>query len=486
MQAEVLIVGAGPAGLTLACDLARRGVRARVVEQSHELFPGSRGKGIQPRSQEVFDDLGVLEAMRADGEPYPLMTNWENGERSDTWDMLTRSPSSPRAPYGEPLMLPQWRTQEILFTRLKEWGGEVEFGARLTGFGQDAEGVTAEIADPEGNTRTIRAAYLVGTDGGRSTVRRATGIGMSGAALDPGSSLVADVRVEGLSRDFWHVWPKAEGGVLVMCPLTATEDFQLVARFSEDAGQPDTSLDGVRAVVAARTHLSAEQVTEVHWSSVHRPRAAMADRFRAGRVFLAGDAAHIHPPTGGQGLNTSIQDAYNLGWKLGQVLRHGAPDELLDTYEEERIPVAAGVLGISTRLLRTAGGERGALAERGPETQQLGIGYRGATLAAETRDALADDALQAGDRAPQAAGTTSDGETLSLFDAFRGPHFTLLAVGLTPPAPAPDWVRVLRLDGEEVRRTYGEGLFLIRPDGYVGLAGTDPAAVAEYLSRFQG
>ena len=486
--AEVIVVGAGPCGLALACDLARRGVSTLVVEQGPALFPGSRGKGIQPRTQEMFDDLGVLDAMQAAGGPYPRMADWEHGERVREWDLMERIPATPQRPYGETLMIAQWRSQEVLHARLEELGGSVAFSLRFVGLRQDQDGVTVELADAEGDVRTVRAAYLVGADGGRSSVRRAVGIGMTGKEIDSGAALVADVRVDGLDRENWHVWPKTDNGTMLLCPLAGTDDFQLFARFHDESEELDTSLPGVRRTIAALSHLSESQVTEVRWVSVYRPRAALANSFRDGRVFLAGDAAHIHPPTGGQGLNTSVQDAYNLGWKLGQVLRHGAPTDLLDTYEAERLPVAADVLGISTRLLRaTHGGQQTWTAQRGAETQQLGVGYRGGPLSKDTRKGFGDDTLQAGDRAPDARGTTPDGRTLRLFDAFRGPHFTLLAVGTaTPPALESDQVHVHHLEGAEIRRAYGDGLFLIRPDGYVGLATDDPADIQEYLARLRG
>src|SRR5690606_33232763 len=157
------------------------------------------------------------------------------------------------------------------------------------------------------------------------------------------------------------------GDFLTLCPLPG-EDFQLVARFPEGT-LVDLSPEGVRRVVAERTHLSPSDVTEVRWASDFRPRAALADRFRAGGVFLAGDAAHVHSPAGGQGLNTSVQDAYNLGWKLGAVLRGEADPALLDTYEEERRRIAADMLRLTTGVHR---GE----VRRGAATRQLALGYR--------------------------------------------------------------------------------------------------------------
>jgi len=471
VDTDALIVGAGPTGLALGIDLARRGVAALVVERADTLFPGSRGKGIQPRTMEVFDDLGVLDAIREAGGGYPTQMIWQDGQRVGEHRMFDPAEASEDSPYTEPLMVPQWRTQEILFARLAELGGRVAFGREVVGLDQDEDGVTVRFgasAGPGAGDR-LRARYVVAADGGRSTVRRALGVGMTGETVDPNPLLVADVRIAGLDRDHWHVFPPGgEGdGFLAICPLAGTEDFQVVAQFPEGTSV-DLALDGIRKVVAARSHLAPEDVTEVRWASDLRPRAALADRFRAGRVFLAGDAAHIHSPAGGQGLNTSVQDAYNLGWKLGAVLRGEAPAALLDTYEEERRPVAAQMLGLSTSVHR---GET----KRGEATRQLGLGYRESSLTAETRAAV--DGIRAGDRTPD--GTVAG---VRLFDAFRGPHWTLLALGTkapeTPTSPAS--VRIVEGPAPE---TYGTGLFLVRPDGYVGWAGATSEGLKEYAER---
>ncbi|MFJ1915203.1 FAD-dependent monooxygenase [Streptomyces sp. NPDC088147] len=488
---DVLIVGAGPTGLALACDLRRRGVSVQVVEREARLFPGSRGKGVQPRTLEVLDDLGVVERMLAHGGPAPVGMVWLNGERQGEHRMFEETRPTAAEPYAGPWLVPQWRTQEILYARLREMGGGVAFGTALTGLAQDADGVTAELSADGGAaadggatavgataaeatavgappSRTVRARYAVAADGGRSTVRSLLGIGMTGETVDPAPMLVADVRIPSLDRLNWHIFPAEDGSFLAACPLPGTADFQLTAQF-KDGSAPDTSAAGVRALVAARTHLAASEVTDVLWSSDFRPRAALADRFRDGRIFLAGDAAHVHSPAGGQGLNTSVQDAYNLGWKLGQVLRHGAPAGLLDTYEQERRPVAADMLGLSTRIHR---GE----ARRGAATRQLGLGYREGPLSTG-----AAGALRAGDRAPD--GPLPDGTTV--FDVLRGPHFTLLAVGTAPELPPldPELIRVRELDAYA---PYGKGLFLVRPDGYVGWAGDDARGLEEWLRGVGG
>ncbi|NEC04153.1 FAD-dependent oxidoreductase [Streptomyces sp. SID7909] len=466
MDADVVIVGAGPTGLALGVDLARRGVHALVLERADELFPGSRGKGIQPRTMEVFDDLGVIDAIHAAGGTYPVGMVWRDGERVGEHHLFDPVEPSEDSPYNTPWMVPQWRTQEILAARLAELGGEVAFGREAAGLTQDAEGVTLRLADGG----TVRGRYLVAADGGRSAVRRALGIGMTGETVDPNPMLVADVRITGLDRDNWHIFPPRDGDDhLAIWPLAGTEDFQVTARFAEGT-DVDLTPDGIRKVVAERSHLSAEAVTEVRWASDFRPRAALADRFRAGRVFLAGDAAHVHSPAGGQGLNTSVQDAYNLGWKLGAVLTGGAPAALLDSYEEERRPVAAQMLDLSTGVHR---GE----VRRGGATRQLGLGYRESPLTEETRGTVPEGALRAGDRAPDG---TVDG--VRLFDAFRGPHWTLLALGTDAPgAPGGPVARVV---SGSAPGAYGTGLFLVRPDGYIGWTGTTPDGLDAYLRRF--
>jgi 2-polyprenyl-6-methoxyphenol hydroxylase-like FAD-dependent oxidoreductase len=392
---------------------------------------------------------------------------WRDGTRQGEHRMFEYREPTEAEPYQDPWMVPQWRTQEILLKRLRELGGDVGFGREVIAIAQNAEGAMVSFASGP----PVRARYVVAADGGRSTVRQLLGIGMTGESVDPHPMLVADVCIPSLDRDNWHVFPPQDGGdgFMAICPLPHVADFQLVAQFPEGAA-PDLSADGVRTLIAARSHIPAADVTGVRCASDFRPRAALADRFREGRVFLAGDAAHVHSPAGGQGLNTSIQDAYNLAWKLAAVLRGGADDRVLDSYEEERRAIAADMLGLSTRVHR---GEE----QRGEATDQLGLGYRNSTLSVETRTGLTGDALHAGDRAP-------DGHRggVRLFDAFRGPHWTLLTVGTDEPLPSLT-VPMVRLPAYDA---YGTGVFLVRPDGYVGWAGATAEGLSTYATRVGG
>src|SRR5262245_43177211 len=470
---DVLICGAGAAGLTLAIDLARRGVGFRLIDKIKAPFQGARGKAIQPRSQEVFEDLAIVDRVVASGGPYPPQRVYrDNGSYQESLIMEQRDPT-PDEPYAIAIMVPQFLTEAAMRERLAELGQRLEYGVELEGFAQDAEGVTARISGPDGIT-SLRTRYLVGADGGGSLVRRTINIGFPGKSLDI-RAVVADVFVEGLSRDAWHRFNDGTPLQISLCPLSGTDLFQLQAIIPLDV-DIERSTRGLAATVARRTGRPDVLIRAVSWVSAYNMHARLADRFRVGRVFLAGDAAHIHPPTGGQGLNTSLQDSYNLGWKLAAVL-NGAPEALLASYEEERRPIAAAMLGLSTKLLdelKTPGGMR-----RGRETQQLDLGYLQSALSFERP--LRTSGLRAGHRAPDAPIRGAAGVPTRLFKLFQGPHWTLLGyevdrvTAVRPRAGLHVHTVGLRGDivddGGHIRDGYRlePGTWvLIRPDGYIG------------------
>ncbi|MET0363728.1 MAG: FAD-dependent oxidoreductase [Sphingobium sp.] len=483
--ADVLICGAGAAGLTLAIDLARRGVSFRLIEKLDDPFRGSRGKGIQPRTQEVFEDLGILDRIVAAGGFYPKQREYaDDGSFTDA-DVVEAEPATPAEPYHLPLMVPQFLTERVMRERLTELGYGPEFGCELLGFTQDDNAVTARIATEAGE-ETVRVRWLVGADGGRSFVRHALDIGFPGKTLGV-RAIVADVMLSGLSRDVWHRF--GEGNMqrqISACPLAGTDLFQLQGPIPLE-GDVDLSATGLTALLRERTGRDDLLVHSVSWASAFHMNARLADRYRVGRVFLVGDAAHTHPPTGGQGLNTSVQDAYNLGWKLDAVL-HGAPNGLLDTYEAERRPVAQAMLGLATSLLDAM--KRGQM-RRGRDVHQLDIGYPESFLAVEAPERHG--VLLAGDRAPDAHVRGAAGQPHRLFDLFRGPHWTLLTYGDASMATRPGLHAHaigqrgdLADDAGQFRAAYGVAAgdrVLVRPDGYVGAivgAGED-AVLDTYL-----
>jgi 2-polyprenyl-6-methoxyphenol hydroxylase-like FAD-dependent oxidoreductase len=489
--ADVLICGAGAAGLTLAIDLARRNVSFRLIDKASTPFGGSRGKGIQPRSLEVLEDLGVVDRIAAAGGSYPPQREYRDGTHVDSPIGDEREPT-PAEPYGALLMVPQFLTEGVLRERLLELGHRPHFGCELTGLEQDDAGVTARIASAAGE-EMIRVRYLVGADGGRSFVRHRLGVDFPGQTLGV-RAVVADLVLEGLSSDAWHRW---DGGMgrMALCPLRGTDLFQLQAPVPIE-GDIDISTAGLNDMIARRTGRRDITVHSVAWASVYSMSARLADRYRVGRVFLAGDAAHTHPPTGGQGLNTSLQDAYNLGWKLAAVLG-GAPDALLDTYEEERRPIAAGMLGLAKTLLDAT--RKGGRLHRGREVQQLDLGYPQSSLSLDRRAGdppESDVGTIAGDRAPDAPVRGRAGRQRRLFELFQGPHWTLLGYdgkrqAIVPPRPG---LRIHRIAGDgdivdeggHVREAYGLSAgdwVLVRPDGYVGAVVTSDEgdALEDYL-----
>jgi 2-polyprenyl-6-methoxyphenol hydroxylase-like FAD-dependent oxidoreductase len=505
---DVLIAGAGPAGLVLACDLARRGVAVRIVEANPappDHRSGSRGKGIQPRTLEVYDDLGIIDQVRESGGPYYPAMAWDGPKPigAAKFHRIEQREPTPDVPYPSMWMLLQPRALDILRRRLSDLGGRVEFGTRLISFTQDTDGITASLQHPGGREEFVRARYLAGCDGARGVVRATVGVDFVSETIDPHPMITADVVVPGLERTHWHMWDNAKGGALWLGPLVQTDAFQLYAKF-EDA-EPDLSHEGLRKLVRDRTGRPELDVTEVLYASHFGSRAGLANHFRVGRVFLLGDAAHVHPPAGGQGMNTAVQDAYNLGWKLGHVLRHGAPQTLLDSYEEERLPVAAHLLEFVVQMHKDWLGKAKDKEEpRRGEHMQLGLNYRGGPLSLDERAAVAEGIAQAGDRAPDARLSDAAGAAVRLFDLLRGPHFTLLAFdGAGLPGLGSqygDAVRVCRVArpgaaggsalidmNGEAHRIYGQGLILVRPDGYVGYTGPDGGAgLPSYLARFFG
>jgi 2-polyprenyl-6-methoxyphenol hydroxylase-like FAD-dependent oxidoreductase len=481
MDNQVLIAGAGPTGLTLAIELARRGIDLRIVDKAELFAVGSRGDGLQPRTLEVFEDLGVLDEVFAAGMGAPLMRIYDGN--SVVWEDRMAKPEPPRAdrPYPNLWFVPQWRTEEILRARLSSYGVDAQLGTEVAAVEQDDNAVTVRLQSGE----TLRARYLVGADGGHSTVRRQLAIPFLGTTDEWVQMVQADVRVEGLDHDYGHGWMLDGRSFFGFTPLAGGAD-TFVLNTTATGVAP--TLPGLQATVDAASGRSDIRLSELTWASVWRSNVRLAQRFRVGRVFLAGDSAHVHPPTGGQGLNTGVQDAYNLGWKLATVLA-GASDALLDSYQAERLPIASRMLGISTELLaKTLRGSDDAL-ERGEETRQLDLSYRGGPL---TLDDGRSAALAAGDRAPDAPCRFGNGDSARLFTLFAGPHWTLLRFGPGAPRLDHEWIRSHQIGGDlldddrQIDQAYGvkdDGAVLVRPDGYIGAITTDQAALGAYGNR---
>ncbi|MET9288412.1 FAD-dependent monooxygenase [Nocardia beijingensis] len=488
---DVLVVGAGPAGTALAIDLTRRGLAIRIIDKAAHAFEGSRAKGIQPRSLEVLEDLGVLDDILAGGATYPPL-GIHAGPVTIPWHMQSRNAVTSDVPHPNTWLIPQFRTDDALRAGLRRLGGTVETQCELRGFEQRPDAVVATVTGP-GGVHEIAARYLVGADGGASAVRKSSGIAFEGSTDESDRMIIVDAVVEGLSRDRWHVWPRPGGRFVGACPLPHSEQFQWMIRLAPDE-QPSLDDDDLTHRIRVHTGNTRIRLSRISWKTVFRPNIRLAQQYRSGRILLVGDAAHVHTPAGAQGLNTGLQDAYNLGWKLAQVLA-GAPDSLLDSYEAERQPIAAGVLGLSTKKYEGLSKLDPSSIKRGNDERQLGLHYRGGPLT--TAEAERTATLQVGDRAPDARLLNATGGSQRLFDLFSGPHFTALAYGpaaaadlaaLPWPAAGAELRRVAIDSGKQAAvdvalvditdsfaRIYGVSdstLLLIRPDGYIGAIAT--------------
>lgn len=515
----VLVVGAGPVGLTLACELLRRGVPTRIVDRAAAPTTESRAVAVHARTIEALRPLGVVDELLAASRVLPRVII-HAGERQ----LARLELGTVDSPYPYTAALPQTATEEILRRRLTELGGVVERPVEFTGLVQDTDFVTATVRTPDGADE-IRCGWIVGTDGARSAVRAAAGSRLEGS-FQGERFTIADVDVEhDYDPDAMHIFTDP-GGPLLLIPMAGPR-----ARVMAGTEQPVGHVLEIAEVQrVADERAGGIRVGQPHWLSIFEVRHAQVPSYRVGRVVLAGDAAHIHSPAGGQGMNTGIQDALNLAWKL-DLARRGRGPVLLDSYGAERHPVAHAVIRGSTALTRVATVRRrpaqrlrGAVlplvSRIGPvarlladTTEEITIGYRHSPVVASD-GRWRHGAVRAGEHAPQVTGL--DGEAATLWDAWHPTRHTILYVPgagdeVPPVAVLPEPYRdlvhhvvvgqpagagagptaLVGDPGGRIADRYGTrgraAAFVIRPDGYVGYRTNRPGLdVTSYFERILG
>ncbi len=545
LDCEVLVVGAGPTGLMAATLLHRSGVRVRIVDDRKEASRESRAFVIQARSLEIFAQLGLVDTLLGRGVINSGIDFYVGGKH--TGGLNYDDVPSLDTPYRFVFMLPQSETEAVLIDDVSRQGLEIERGVKVDGLTQDADGVTTHATALDGRSITIRSAYVLGADGAHSIVRKALGLSFEGAKYAQ-TFLLADCRVKWpldhnrfrvfMNRDLIGLFLPLKGAglsrVMATDPHAPAEDGT-----GNSAGVSPLELPELQAILRQAAQMDVE-LSDPVWITRYRVHHRGVDRYREGRVFVAGDAAHIHSPAGGQGMNTGLQDAANLAWKLAAVLRQGAEPVLLDTYHAERHPVGAQVVATSDKLFSAAAGQTGweAIVRdwiAGPLTAtishltsvqqrafrtlaEIDIAY-GTSRFVEDANATAfhDHGPAAGQRAPNA--TTA--RHREVFDLFTGYHFTVLAfsrqplegdevtnlwIGLDGLRAGTDAVaahvvarlpfgrdeRVEFVETATVFTAYGitpdvpQAIYLVRPDGYVAWRGVglDVEGCRQFLARF--
>jgi 2-polyprenyl-6-methoxyphenol hydroxylase-like FAD-dependent oxidoreductase len=538
-QLDVLVVGAGPTGLTLACQLARFGARFRIIDKQPDRARESRALGVQARSLEILQVLGLGEALAARGRTTTRLMLHVDRDAPVAIDLGAVPRADTRFPYI--LFVSQSDTEAVLGGFLKATGARVERRVELGGFREASTGVVCVLRHMDGREETVRASYVAGCDGAHSTVRKEAEIAFEGGAY-PQTFALGDAEADGpLVPEAVNVFALGRG-VAMFFPLGQPATWRVTAMDGTvprpSAGGDDTvstqqlSLAELQAMVHDPTG-GAVRVHDPVWLTRFRLHHRQAVTYQHGRVFLAGDAAHIHSPVGAQGMNTGIQDAWNLGWKLAMVSRGAADARLLDSYHAERWPVGRTLLRATDRVFGffaravASGGSvtslrrvmvRGVVAPAlsSPRVRafafhfvsQLGIHYRKSPAVAEGEPRLS-KGPQAGDRLPDAQ-VLRDGQPAYLQQVLSSPHLHLLLCGpvaawnrddvMTLAQRFPDVLAINYLarehsnealvdsSGEAFTRlgVHRNAMYLIRPDGYVAFrsGGTDLRDPAAYLANW--
>jgi 2-polyprenyl-6-methoxyphenol hydroxylase-like FAD-dependent oxidoreductase len=489
MQTDVLIVGAGPTGLMLANQLARRGVRFTIIDRHSGPAQQTRAMAVHARTLEIYSKLGIIEQALALGARGNGANLWANGR----W--TARIPigdiGKGQSPYPFVLMLGQDDNERILGDKLASFGGNVAWRTELISLEQRPNHVIATFKCPDGSTTKLEATWVAGCDGSKSAVRELNGIGFPGAPYEH-TFFVADTEATGPMKPDelnGYLW---RDGFHLFFPMRGKDRWRVIGILPKALRQrTDLTFEEVEPSIRQEAG-AALSFKSCSWFSTYRIQHRAAERFQSGRCFLLGDAAHIHSPMGGQGMNTGLQDAYNLAWKLALVVQGRADSTLLDSYAEERMPVAKRLLETTDQafLLFVSDTKLAALLRT-----QIIASYPKSSLSG-TLPGVPKEAPMPGDRFPWLRlRFNTHGLVEDLFDKLDDRYFNLLVIGQTPSLPGAlrafsDVLRTYVItsdpinDAEFSRSKIAQpSFYLLRPDGHVGLCGADleTSTIERYL-----
>jgi 2-polyprenyl-6-methoxyphenol hydroxylase-like FAD-dependent oxidoreductase len=512
INTDVIIIGAGPTGLSLACQLVRHGIDFVVIEKNDTVTRFSKAIGVQARTLEVYDQIGLAQPAIERGTIASRVRLIEGGELRGEMNLGNFGKDLSEYPYM--LMLEQSKNEALLYEWIRSRGRDVRWNTELESFSQDANGVTAQVKMLAGESETIKGKFLVGCDGASSPVRHGLGLTFGGSTFER-LFYVADARVDwDLPHDALHICLAREVFVAFF-PMPGEHRYRVIGTFPENKNeeQGEVVYEEIEREIKEQAKLKLE-MSDVRWFSLYKVHSRRVNKFSEGRCFLAGDSAHIHSPAGAQGMNTGIQDAYNLAWKLALVVKGQAGQELLDTYNEERLANAQRLLESTDRMFELAAGSNwlmsffrttifppvaGFVANLEtvskrvfPLISQIGINYRNASLSQHADDEQ--DHVKAGDRLPYFLVNDQ-----SIFGKLKEPKFHLLLFSRNDRVDvcgdvcedflsryghlADCHVVPLSAKVSEMFETEDEFCVFLRPDNHIAFISSEmsPRPVGEYL-----
>ena len=505
MKTDVVIVGAGPTGLALACQLIRYGIDFVIFDKKETTTPHSKAIGVQARTLEIYEQMDLAGKLVEQGWITRKASLVEGGEVRGVVELSRIGEGM--SPYPFLLIVEQGKHEKILYDFIKADGKDILWQTELESFSQDESGVRAVVKTGGGDAETIEAKFLVGCDGAKSLVRHTLGLTFEGSTFER-LFYVADTQVDWKFEHDSLYACLAQNTITAFFPMTGEKQFRIVGTFPEghEKDEGEILYEEIEAQIKKDTELELD-IHDVNWFSVYKVHSRRVNKFSNGRCFLAGDAAHIHTPAGAQGMNTGIQDGYNLAWKLARVLRGKSSLSLLETYDEERVANAKRLLETTDRFFDFGASDEPLVAFLRtkvfpyiagfalnfdavkkiifPLVSQIGINYRKSALSAENGSFK----VKAGDRMPY---FEIDGA--SIYERLKAPKFHLLTFfdgenrgaefagnDFTDFGELPLYPAIAETFG--ATKTFS---VLVRPDNYIGLITEDLTGedLSNYLNKF--